>query len=367
MKVPFVDLKKQYLNIKKEIDTSIQRNINNTSFIGGSDLDKFSNKLSSLLGVKHVIPVANGTDAIYISLKMLGIGPGDEVITTAHSWISTSETISQTGAKPVFVDTNDYFCISPEKIESKITSRTKAIIPVHLYGHAADMTSIIKLAKRHSLYVIEDCAQAILTKWKNKYVGTIGDVGTISFFPGKNLGAFGDAGAIITNSSKKAKSFKMYASHGGLSKHEHKIEGINSRMDTIQAGILNVKMRYIKKWISDRQSAASLYFKNLEGCDDIDVPLTHPDCDHTFHLFVIKTKKRDSLASFLKKNGISTGIHYPSALPLLECYKSQNNKKSDFQKAYNDSKSIISLPIYPEITEGQIKFVSNKVKEFFSK
>ena len=364
MKVPFVDLKKQYLSIKNEVNESIKYNLINTQFIGGKDLVSFKKNLSDLLGL-HAVPVANGTDAIYISLKMLGIGRGDEVITTAHSWISTSETISQTGAKPIFVDTNEFFCIDESLIEEKITKKTKAIIPVHLYGHSANMDVIMKIAKKYKLVVIEDCAQAILTKWKDKFVGSYGDAGTISFFPGKNLGAYGDAGGIVTRSSRNSRNFSMFANHGGLKKHDHKIEGINSRMDNIQAGILNVKIKYIKDWIEKRRKAAKLYSHFLSDLDSIELPLEHQDCYHSFHLFVIKTKKRNQLINYLSDNGVSTGIHYPNPLPLLDCYKTRGYTKSDFPNSYANSKQILSLPLFPEITEKQIDYVSKKVKKFF--
>jgi len=364
--IPFVDLKSQYLSIKPEIDSAIKKIIENTSFIGGEELIKFSDALSMLLNIKHSITVANGTDAIYIALKMLGIGQGDEVITTAHSWISTSETISQTGAKPIFVDTNKFFCINVDLIESKITKRTKAIVPVHLYGNSCDMSKINQIAKKHNLFVVEDCAQAILTKFKNKNVGTIGDAGTISFFPGKNLGAFGDAGAIITNKSFLAKNMKMYANHGGLVKHQHEIEGINSRMDALQAAILNVKIKYVEDWIQKRRQAAEMYNHYLKEIQEIALPQVQPNAKHSYHLYVIKTKKRKALSNFMKSKKISTGIHYPKPLPALNCYKSHKIDLSEFPNSIKDARQILSLPIFPEITEKQVKYVSDKIKNFYT-
>jgi dTDP-4-amino-4,6-dideoxygalactose transaminase len=364
--IPFVDLKSQYLSIKPEIDGAIKKMIENTSFIGGEEVINFSEALSKLLNIKHSVTVANGTDAIYIALKMLGIGEGDEVITTAHSWISTSETISQTGAKPIFVDTNKYFCIDVDLIESKITKRTKAIIPVHLYGNSCDMFKINQIAKKHNLFVVEDCAQAILTKFNNKNVGTIGDAGTISFFPGKNLGAFGDAGAIITNQSLLAKNMKMYANHGGLVKHQHEIEGINSRMDALQAAILNVKIKYIEDWIYKRRQAAEMYNYYLKDVQEILLPQVQPHAEHSYHLYVIKTKKRKALINLLQSKKISTGIHYPKPLPLLNCYKSHKIDLSEFPNSIKDAKQILSLPIFPEISEKQIRYISNAIKSFYA-
>lgn len=365
--IPFVDLKLQYKNIKKDIDQAIKKVLTNTSFVGGPDIEKFAASLSHLMGTKHALPVANGTDAIYIALKMLGIGEGDEVITTAHSWISTSETISQAGAKPIFVDTDKFFCIDHSKIESKITSATKAIIPVHLYGNSCNMTEIKKIAKRYNLFIIEDCAQAILTKWKGRLVGTFGNAGTISFFPGKNLGAYGDAGGVITNNSSLYKNMKMFANHGGLVKHQHKIEGINSRMDGLQAAILRVKIKHIEQWIIQRRIAAEMYFHHLKDINELQLPEIDKNAFHTFHLFVVMTKDRDRLSSFLNTKNVSTGIHYPKPLPALECYKSHNLDLDEFPLAVSNAKDILSLPIFPEITEAQVKYVASQIKAHYSK
>lgn len=363
--IPFVDLKAQYETIKDEIDSVIKDVIGNTSFIGGKGLEAFADSLARTTEAKYALPVGNGTDAIYIALKQLGIGEGDEVITTAHSWISTSETISQTGAKPIFVDTNKFYCIDETLIEQKINTKTKAIVPVHLYGHPCDMTKVCEIAKKHNLYVVEDCAQSILTKWSDINVGTFGDAGTISFFPGKNLGAYGDAGAIITNDESLFTKMKMFANHGSLVKHQHLIEGINSRMDTLQAEILNVKIKYIEKWISARRTAADIYRHNLEEVQEIYLPEVSNKAHHTYHLFVIQSKKRDDLINYLREKNISTGIHYPKALPMLECYKSHKLDLEDYPEACKNSSRILSLPIFPEIREDQIKFVSQNIKDFY--
>ncbi len=363
--IPFVDLKAQYQSIKEEIDSAISNVLDNSSFIGGEGLNRFSLSLESLLGINHALPVANGTDAIYVALKQLGIGPGDEVITSAHSWISTSETISQTGAHPIFVDTNEFYCLDETLIEDRINSKTKAIIPVHLYGHPCNMTKICETARKHNLAIVEDCAQAILTKWSGKNVGTFGNAGTISFFPGKNLGAYGDAGAIVTNDKSLFKNMKMYSNHGSLKKHDHIIEGINSRMDTLQAEILNVKIKYIDKWINLRRSAAEMYRKHLEGIEEIELPEVADEAYHSYHLFVIKTDNRDHLSSYLKEKNISTGIHYPKALPMLECYKYLDLNLEEFPNACRNSEAILSLPIFPEITEEQIIYISRNIRNYF--
>jgi len=364
--IPFVDLKLQYQNIKKDIDQTIKRVLDNTSFIGGPDVEKFANSLAALMNVKHALPVANGTDAIYIALKMLGIGEGDEVITTAHSWISTSETISQAGAKPIFVDTNDFFCIDHKDIESKITKNTKAILPVHLYGNSCNMTEIKKIATKHNLFIIEDCAQAILTKWKGKLVGTFGNAGTISFFPGKNLGAYGDAGGIITNQTSLHKKMKMFANHGGLVKHQHKIEGINSRMDGLQAAILGVKIQHIEQWIDQRRLAADMYFHYLADIQELELPQIEENAFHSFHLFVVEAKNRNDLAAYLHSKKISTGIHYPKPLPALDCYRDRKLDLTEFPRAVSSAKKILSLPMFPELTEEQVKYVSSQIKAHYS-
>ncbi len=276
MNIPFVDLKTQYQSIKTEIDAAIQNVIDESAFIKGKYVQAFEEEYAEAYGVKHVISCANGTDAIYITLKALGIGPGDDVITTALSWISSSETITLAGARVVFVDIDpDYYTIDVSKIEEKITSKTKAIIPVHLYGQPANIDAIIAIAEKHNLYVIEDCAQAHFAQWMGQNVGAIGIAGTFSFFPGKNLGAYGDAGCIISNNEDLAIKARMYASHGALKKHFHELEGINSRMDGMQAAILSVKMKHIKKW-NDQKSIPKADIQAL--IDDIGRLDTDMDC-----------------------------------------------------------------------------------------
>ena len=366
MNIPFVDLKAQYQSIKTEIDEAIQNVIIETAFIRGKYVNKFEREFALKYGVKHCISCANGTDAIYISLKSLGIGSGDEVITTACSWISTSETITQTGAKVVFVDIEpNYYTIDTKKIEEKITEKTKAIIPVHLYGHPANMTQIMDIAKKYNLSVIEDCAQAHFAEWEGKKVGTFGKTGTFSFFPGKNLGAYGDAGAIVTNNAEIAEKARMFANHGSLVKHEHKIEGINSRLDGIQAAILSVKLKYIKSWTSLRLKHALVYNLLLKDCDELQTPKIHSKADPVFHLYVVRIEDRDKLQKYLEKNGISTGKHYPAPLPFLEAYKYLGYHFRDFPIAYNYKDKILSLPIFPELTSDMKKYISGKILDFY--
>ena len=363
MNIPFVDLKAQYHSIKEEVDKAIQSVIESTAFIKGKYVQQFEEDYAEAYGVKHVVSCGNGTDALYITLKAMGIGPGDEVITTAHSWISTSETITQAGAKVVFVDIDkDYYTINTNLIEEKITKKTKVIIPVHIYGQPVNMTEIMRIAKKYNLKVIEDCAQAHFAEWDNKYVGTIGDAGTFSFFPGKNLGAYGDAGCIVTNNDALAEKMRMFANHGALIKHEHQVEGINSRLDGLQAAILSVKLKYILEWNEKRLHNAFLYNNYLRDLENIVTPQIHPDVKHVFHLYVIRIKKRDELAQLLKKNSISTSIHYPTALPFLDAYKYLGYKSDDFPISFHYMGEILSLPMFPELSEYQIKFIVDKIK-----
>ncbi len=366
MKVPFVDLYSQYQSIQSEIDSAIQTVIQETAFIGGKHVEAFESNFASLYGVKHCIGVANGTDSLYIIMKMLGIGPGDEVITVANSWISSSETISQTGAKPVFVDIEpQYYTIDVAQLEAAITSHTKAIIPVHLQGQMCDMDRIMAIAEKHQIPVIEDCAQSHFSEWKGKRAGTMGIAGSFSFYPGKNLGAYGDAGCIITNSDELATKCKMYARHGALKKHQHEIEGINSRLDGLQAAILKAKLPHILNWTDQRIANAALYSSLLKGNTNVICPEVRPQTKHTFHLYVIRVSKREALMKFLKENGVETAIHYPEILPLLPAYSYLNHQASDFEISSAYSSQILSLPMFPELTPDHITHVVNTINHFF--
>tara|TARA_Y100001935_G_C17311792_1_gene517207 strand:- start:17429 stop:18541 length:1113 start_codon:yes stop_codon:yes gene_type:complete len=363
MQIPFVDLKKQYFSIKSEIDSAIKRVINDTAFVKGKYVKSFEREYSDLYGVKHCVSCGNGTDAIYISLKALGIGDGDEVITTSLSWISTSETISQAGAKVVFVDIDpDYYTIDTSKIEEKINYRTKAIIPVHIYGQPSNMTEVMRIAKKYDLKVIEDCAQAHFAQWKGQNVGTFGDMATFSFFPGKNLGAYGDAGCIITDNDELAEKANRFSKHGALGKHDHKIEGINSRLDGLQAAILSVKLKYINDWTNTRIQIAKNYNNLLKDEKNIITPLINNKAKHVYHLYVIRSDQRDYLIDKLTQEQISTGIHYPKALPYLEAYNYLKHLPKHFPIAHKYQSKILSLPIYPELTYKKQLFVIEQIK-----
>jgi dTDP-4-amino-4,6-dideoxygalactose transaminase len=366
MKVPFVDLKKQYTNIKSDIDTAIKNVIEETAFIGGKYVNEFEAEFAKLYGVKHCLSVANGTDSLFITMKMLNIGVNDEVITVANSWISTSETITQTGAKPVFVDIDpDYYTINEDKIRSAITKNTKAIIPVHLFGQACDMKLINSIAEEYNLLVIEDCAQSHFSEFDGQRVGTFGIASSFSFYPGKNLGAYGDAGCVLTNSDDLALKIKMFSRHGALKKHEHIIEGVNSRLDGIQAAILSAKLPYILEWTNQRREKANLYRKYLSNIEQIVLPIERDNTFHSYHLFVIRASNRNELMKFLQESEIEVAIHYPTALPNMQAYKYLGCEKSDFPIATNYQDLILSLPIYPEISEDQIKYVADKITEFY--
>ena len=363
MNVPFNDLNAHHGSLQPELNDAIQRVINDCSFIRGREVELFEEEFAQAVGAKRCIATANGTDSLFIAMKALGIKPGDEVITTAHSWISTSETITQAGGKVVFCDTDgDTFTIDPKQIETKITSRTVGIIPVHLYGQPADMDPILDIAQKHNLWIIEDCAQAHLAEYKGRQVGTIGDIGTFSFYPGKNLGAMGDAGGIVTNNSQLADWMSMYAQHGG--KGTHTIEGINSRMDGIQGAVLRVKLPHLKKWTKDRQKVASWYDQQLAGVKYIQTPTVRPYCTHVYHLYVIKTDARDRLRAYLSKSGISTVLNYPTALPFLPAYSRFGHTPADFPHASRNQSQILSLPIFPEATEDQIAYVIDTLSKY---
>lgn len=368
MKIPFVDLKAQYRNLKPQIDDSIASVINETAFIGGKYVSNFEESFANLYGVKNCISVANGTDSLFIIMKMLGIKEGDEVITVANSWISSSETISLTGAKVRFVDVElDYYSIDTNNIEAVINEKTRAIIVVHLYGQVCDMEKILGITKRYNLFLIEDCAQSHFSEFKQKYAGTFGIAGSFSFFPGKNLGAYGDAGAIITNDDELALKCRMFARHGALIKHQHQIEGINSRMDSIQAAILSVKLPFILDWTAKRREAANLYCEKLVNIDEVILPKVRADSKHSYHLFVIRVKRRAELQLYLLEQGIETLVHYPKPLPFLEAYKYLGHSHDDFPIVRILQDEILSLPIYPELTVEQIDYICNHIKIFYGK
>jgi dTDP-4-amino-4,6-dideoxygalactose transaminase len=366
MKIQFVDLYAQYLTIKGEIDLAIESVIRNSSFIRGPFVEEFERQYASIFGVSQCVSCANGTDSLYIAMKSLGVSQGDEIITTAHSWISTSETISQAGGRVVFSDTDPLtYTIDPARIEEKINSKTRGIIVVHLYGQSADMEAVMEIAARNSLWVIEDCAQAHLARFNGRLVGTFGRVGSFSFYPGKNLGAYGDAGAVITDDPVLARKMTCFARHGGVKKGEHEIEGINSRLDGLQAAILNVKLPFLPSWTTARQRIAAKYNAGLDRIGDIVIPYVGPNREHVYHLYVIQTAFRDSLMKYLTDRGVSTVLNYPTALPFLKAYAHLRHTPDEFPVAFAAQSRILSLPIYPEMTDEMVDYVIGCIRSYF--
>jgi len=365
MKVPFVDLSARYHSLKSEIDTAISLVIAETAFISGKYATVFEQEFAGFLGQKNCVACANGTDSLEILLQAMGIGAGDEVIVPALSWISTAEAVGTVGAVPVFVDIDDYFSIDADLIESHITPRTKAIIPVHLYGQPADMGRIMEIARKHNLRVMEDCAQAHAARWDGRMVSTFGDCASFSFYPGKNLGAFGDAGAMTTDHDDLARTARRIANHGQEGKHNHLTEGRNSRLDGLQGAILSAALPYLPRWTRQRQQLAERYGQILKNLP-LDLPRIRPGGEHVWHLYVIRTTQRDAMMQFLEKEGIGTAIHYPTPMPLMPAYAHRGHTAAEFPKAAAASSQILSLPMYPEMTSEQQDQVQKAIAKFFA-
>jgi len=364
-KVPFVDLHAQYLNIKTEIDTAIHDTIKNSAYIGGQAVKDFEKAFAAYIGIEHVIACANGTDSLEILLKAYNIKPGDEVIVPAMSWISTSEAVSSAGATPVFVDIEkDFFTIDAGLIEKAITQKTKAIIPVHLYGQPADMPAIMKIANDHKLIVIEDCAQAHGAKINGRTVGAFGHASSFSFYPGKNLGAYGDAGCMATNDFAIAEKTRMIANHGQRSKHDHVMEGRNSRLDGLQAAILLAKLPHLEKWTEARIANAAKYDIFFKGTSLIE-SVKKNGYRNVYHLYTINTGNRAALQKKLAESGIETSIHYPAALPNLPAYSYLGKTSADYPVATKLQAETLSLPMYPELSDTDIRFVAETILNFY--
>ena len=367
MNIPFVDLKSQYQSLKPELDRVIAQVLSETAFISGRYAAAFENSFAEYIGTKHCVAVANGTDAIEIALRALGMGPGDEVLVPANTFLATAEGVTNIGAGVVFVDNDaNTYNIDPSLIEAKITPRTKAIIVVHLYGLPAEMDEILAVANKHGLKVVEDCAQAHGATYRGQKVGTFGDVATFSFYPSKNLGAFGDAGAIVTNSGETADRARLIANHGQAAKNHHTIVGRNSRMDGIQAAVLSVKLPQLDGWLNARRSNANKYNEMLAGTGII-VPSEADHTRHTYHLYVVRVDDRDAVQARLGEAGIETGIHYPTAVPFMEAYADLGHTPVDFPVAYSQMGQLLSLPMYAELSEEQIGEVCRTLKSAISR
>ncbi len=359
MDIPLVNLKRQYQSIKKEVNAAILRVCEKSNFILGDEVDKFEKEFADYIGVKHCVGVASGTDAIKLMLIAAGIGPGDEVIVQANTFISTVLPIIELGAKPVFVDCDTNGSINVDAINNAITKKTKAIIPVHLYGNPA-----FAEASAGKPAILEDAAQAHGSSINGKKCGSLGEMAAFSFYPGKNLGAYGDGGAITTNNAKFAEILRILRNIGQKKKYDHVMLGTNSRLDTIQAAVLSVKLKHLDAWNKKRQKIASYYISNLGDLGDLIMPTN--DNNTNWHLFVIQTKKRDGLMHYLEKNGIHTGIHYPVPLHLTPALKFLGYKKGDFPVAELRAKTILSLPIYAELADKEIAHITSAIKQFFS-
>lgn len=366
MQIPLIDLKAQYLNIKDEIDSAIQEILDNTSFILGKKVEDFEAKFANLCNVKRCIGVNNGTSALRLALLALGIKANDEIITTPFTFIATAEAISHTGAKPVFADIDEKtYCIDTERIEEKITKKTKAIMPVHLFGQPADMDPIMEIAEKHGIKVIEDAAQAHNALYKNKKAGSIGDASCFSFYPGKNLGAYGEAGAVCTNNEEVAKKLVLLRQHGELKRYYHDLIGDNCRMEAIQGAVLGVKIKYIDEWTEKRRKNAQIYNELLENLDIV-LPYEAEYARHVYHIYAIRVKNRNKLRESLGKNGVSTGIHYPIPLHLQQAYSFMGLGEGSFTVSEKVAEEILSLPMYPELSKEQMEYIADNIQKFLN-
>jgi dTDP-4-amino-4,6-dideoxygalactose transaminase len=366
MKVDLLDLKAQYSSIEEEIDKAIKDVLVSTHFIMGPNVKKLEEEIADFTGVKYGIGVGNGTDALMLVLKAYGIKENDEVITTPFTFFASAETTSVVGAIPVFVDIDEKtLCIDADKIEEKITSRTKAIIPVHIFGQMCDMDKIMEIARKHNLIVIEDACQAIGAEYKGRKAGSIGHVGCYSFFPTKNLGAYGDGGMIVTNDTEIYEKIKLLRVHGSSKKYVHSLIGYNSRLDELQAAVLRVKLKYITKWNDLRNEKAKIYNELLKNMQ-IELPYEDNDCKHVFHMYSIQHYERDQIIDALKRKDVSTGVYYPIPVHLQEVYKHLNYEIGDYPITEDACKKTFALPLYPEISIEQQKYVVESIKEYFN-
>jgi len=363
--IPLVDLTAQYESIKGEIDEAIQSVIDRTAFVGGEEIKEFEKNFADFCDTNCAVGLSSGTDALFLALYSLGIGKEDEVIIPSHTFIATAEAVSAVGATPVFVDIEEEtYTIDPEQVKKAVTSDTKAIIPVHIYGHPADMDPILEVAEKNDLFVIEDAAQAHGAEYKGQKVGSIGDIACFSFYPGKNLGAYGDAGAITTDNEKLAKEIKMLSDHGREEKYRHEMKGFNFRLDNLQAAILDVKLNHLSDWTKSRREVAERYQTNLSDLP-IRLPKESDSSKHTYHLFVIRSNQRQDLKGDLDKMGISTGIHYPIPLHEQPAYRTAMESDITLSVTENISNDVLSLPMYPELSENQIEYISEQMNSFF--
>lgn len=370
--VPFLDLKEQYHQVYNEIDDKITDIIENTAFVLGKHVEEFEKRFADKQGARYCIGVSSGTDALHIALMALEIGPGDKVIVPVNTFIATAEAVSLCGAEPVLVDCDKYYNMDFQKLKESLKAMKhessvlpKAIIPVHLYGQPANMDEVMAVAGEYGLNVVEDCCQAHLSRYNDKFVGNFGEFGAFSFYPGKNLGAYGEAGAIITNNKKLYEKAKMLRQHGETERYKHQIIGHNYRMEAIQGAVLSTKLKYLEEWTEKRRSNADLYNKLLGDIKEIQIPDELKNTYCVYHLYVIQAEDRDNLRKYLQGKGISTGLHYPVPIHMQKAYEFLGYKEGDFPVAEKAAKRILSLPMYPELTEGQIRYICDMIKKYY--
>jgi len=368
MNVPFLDLKVQYRQIENDVLPMMTQAMQNGAFIGGPQVTGFEEEFATFCDSRYCVGVASGTDAIRFALMAAGAGPGDEVITVPNTFIATTEAISQTGARPIFVDVDPVTCnMDPTAIEDAITPRTKAIVPVHLYGQPADMDPILDIAARRGLAVIEDACQAHGALYQGKKAGSIGFAGCFSFYPGKNLGAFGEGGAVVTQDEPTAQAIRMIRDHGQSQKYIHEIEGYNGRLDAIQAGVLRIKLKRLADWNASRRQNAAYYDQRLAGVPGIQLPVEAAYARSVYHLYVIHAERRDELQRFLADRGVATGLHYPKPLHLQNAYAHMGLTVGAFPVAESSAARLLSLPMFAELTREQMDYVVEQIKAFFEK
>ena len=367
MRVPFLDLKAQYESIRNEIAVALQQVLDNTAFAGGPFVEKFEKDFASFCKCEFAMGVGSGTTALWLALSGLGIGQGDEVITTPNTFIATAEAISFCGAKPAFVDVEEQtYNMNLDLLEDAITPKTKAIIPVHLYGQMVDMDRIMQIARAHGLFVVEDACQAHGAEYNGQRAGSIGDAGCFSFYPGKNLGAYGEAGAVVTNDAELAEKIRVLRDHGQARKYFHSMIGWNARMDGFQGAVLSVKLKHLPAWNDARKRNARLYDELLADADDVITPVEVDRAGHVYHVYAIRTKDRDALINYLTEKNVYCGIHYPIPIHLQNAYSFLGKGKGTFPVAEKCAEQLVSLPMFPELSEEQIEYVVRETKHFIT-
>ena len=368
MPVPFVDLQAQYRAIKTEVDEAVQRVLDTSAFILGREVETFERAFAEYVGARECVGVSNGTAAIQLALQACGVGAGDEVVVPANTFFATAEAVSTAGATPVFVDCDPVtYNLDAARIDEVVTERTRAVIPVHLYGQPADLDAIFEVAERHKLLVIEDAAQAHGARYKGERVGARGAAGCFSFYPGKNLGAYGEGGAVVTNDAQVARRLRMLRDHGSELKYRHEIIGYNFRLEGMQGAVLNVKLKYLDDWNALRRRHAARYrelLAPLEASGALALPQTADYAEHVYHLFVVQTEARDALQRYLSAAGVHTGIHYPVPIHLQPAYASLGHKEGDFPNAESQAGRVLSLPMFAELKEHQLKYVADAIADF---